>query len=160
MPSHWTYEETPPDGDLYQGDIILRTEPLLNVLGSVHRYFCDEKYLAFIVITQTCDLVVRGGECKASYINLAVVRSLESMMRGILDAKCKTPLAGVYYEDGRAEINELIERIINQNEQTLGLFYLEPDGDLKLAVGAVALLRVTIALRAQHYQDLKDARIG
>src|SRR5205807_2422402 len=43
-------------------------------------------------------------------------------------------------------INELLERIINQNEQTLGLFYLEPDGDLKLAVGAVALLRVTIVL--------------
>lgn len=82
------------------------------------------------------------------------------MMRGILDARCKTPLPGVYYEDGRAEIYELIERIINQNEQTLGLFYLEPDGDLKLAVGAVALLRVTIALRAQHYEDLKNARIG
>jgi hypothetical protein len=160
VPNHWTYQEKAPEGDLYQGDIILRTEPLLKVLGSVHGYFCDEKYLAFIIISQTCDLVLRNNECKAKYINLAVIRSLESMMPAVLNDSCKTPIPGVYYEDGRAEIKELIERVVNQNEQSLGLFYLEPDGDLKLAVGSAALLRVSIALRAEHYEIIKEARIG
>ena len=149
MPSHWTYEKKKkPKGDLYQGDIIQRTGPLLKVLGSVHTYFCDEKYLGFIVISQTCDLVVRGGQCKAKYINLAVIRSLESMMPSFLEEACGTGIPGVFYEDGRAEIKELVERIINQNEQALGLFYLEPDGDLRLAVESLALLRVSIALRS------------
>ena len=121
MPSHWTYKET-PEGDLYQGDIIIRAEPLLAVLGSVHSYFCDEKYLGFTVTSQTCDLVLRKGKCKARYINLAVIRSLESMLPTLFGDGCKTAIDGVYYKDGRAEIRELIERIINQNEDVLGLF--------------------------------------
>lgn len=113
MPSHWTYEEKRPDGDLFQGDIIERTKPLLDVLGLVHSYFCDEKYLGFIVLSQTCDLVTRGSECKAKYINLAVIRTLESMMPTFLRDMCGTVIPGVYYEDGRADVKELIERIIN-----------------------------------------------
>ncbi|QDV38076.1 hypothetical protein [Tautonia plasticadhaerens] len=162
MPSHWTYEKRKkPTGDLYQGDIIQRSERLLKVLGTIHKYFCDDKYLGFIVISQTCDLVVRGGECKAKYINLAVIRSLESMMPTFLGDACATNIPGVYYDDGRREIKELVTRIINQNEQALGLFYLEPDGDLKLAVESVALLRVSIALRSkEHYRIIKAARVG
>lgn len=161
MPSHWTYEEKLPDNDLYQGDIIRRTGPLLKVLGSVHGYFCDEKYLGFIVVSQTCDLVMRTGECKAKYINLAVIRSLESMMPSFLQDVCGTIMPGVYFEEGRGDVKALIERIINQNEQALGLFYLEPDGDLQIAVESVVLLRVSIALRSrEHYRIVQEARLG
>lgn len=161
MPSHWTYEQDRPEGDLFQGDIIERAEPLLAVLGSYHKYFCDEKYLCFIVVSQTCDLVVRGGECKTKYINLAAIRSLEALMPTFLEDACGTKIPGVYFENGRADIKELIARIINQNEQALGLFYLEPDGDLKLAVPSVALLRVSIALRSrEHYGIIAAARVG
>ncbi len=162
MPSHWTYEKKrKPSGDLYQGDIIDRTTSLLKVLGSVHGYFCDPKYLGFIVTSQTCDLVVRESVCKAKYINLAVIRSLESLLPTIIEDNCGTQIPGVYYKDGRGDIKNLVERIINQNEQTHGLFYLEPDGDLKLAVPSVAMLRISIALRSkEHYRIVKAARVG
>jgi hypothetical protein len=83
------------------------------------------------------------------------------MMPSFLEDACGTRVPGVYYDDGRADIKQLIERIINQNEQALGLFYLEPDGDLKLAVPSVALLRVSIALRSrEHYGVVAAARVG
>lgn len=161
MPSHWTYEDQRPQGDLYQGDIIDRTGPLLDVLSSVHRHFCDVKYLGFIIVSQTCDMIMRGDSCKTKYINLAVIRSLESLMPSFLEEACGTSVPGVYYEDGRGGVKDLIHRIINQNEQALGLFYLEPDGDLKIAVESVALLRVSIALQARkHYDIIRDARLG
>jgi len=75
VPNHWTYKPVSPDDDLSQGDIIARTEPVLNLLNGVHAYFCDPKYLCFIVLTQSCDLVMRGAACKARQIALGVVRA-------------------------------------------------------------------------------------
>ncbi len=62
MALHWTYCTFEPDSDLQQGDILSRTDELLTVLKNVHSYFCDERYLAFIVVTQSCDLVRRKKE--------------------------------------------------------------------------------------------------
>ena len=59
MALHWTYCTFDPSSDLQQGDILSRTDELLAVLKNVHSYFCDERYLAFIVVTQSCDLVRR-----------------------------------------------------------------------------------------------------
>lgn len=160
MPTHWTYDPLDPEEDLYQGDIIGRSDHLLKVLRPVHGYFCDPKYLGFLVISQTCDLVVRGGECKTRYINLAVIRSLDDVIPDLLDEECGTPIPGVLSEDKKSNAKQLIERIINQNEQAHGMLYLHPDGDVQIGVPSIALLRVSIALRAKtHYRTLKDARV-
>ena len=39
-------------------------------------------------------------------------------------------------------------------------FYLEPDGDLELAVPSTTLLRVSFALGVEHYETIKKARRG
>ncbi len=160
-PTHWTYREFKPDEDLLQGDILRRTEPLLKRLGDVHRHFCDEKYLAFIVVTQSCDLVMRGNACKAKHITLAVVRSFKSLIPDLLKELCGTPYEGFYDQDKRYEAEQQILKIINQNEQAHGMFYLYPDVQAGIAEHAVALLRVSIALRAhEHYALLKQSRVG
>jgi hypothetical protein len=162
LPTHWTYENFDSSADLYQGDIIARTEPLLRVLGAVHRHFCDEKYLAFLVTTQTCDLVLRKRQrCKAKHINLAVIRSLEDLIPGLLEEECGSAFKGVYRLEAEDEARKLLARILNQNEQAHGIFYLHPDADVRIAVPAVSLLRVSIALRAaDHYAELRQARCG
>ena len=78
---HWTYSKVEEEDDLYQGDIIARSERLLDLFRRVHRHFCDEKYLGFLITTQTCDLVRRGLKaCKTKHINLAVIRSIDDLV--------------------------------------------------------------------------------
>lgn len=160
MPLHWTYADCAQENDLQQGDIVAPTDDLRSLFGEVHSHFCNPKYIAFAVLTQSCDLVRRKGTCSARHINLAVVRSLESVLRDLLDGECETALPGVYYEESKAKARMLLERIFNQNEQSLGVFYLHPYEAAGMAVPAVILLRVAIALRSQHYERIANARRG
>jgi hypothetical protein len=93
---------------------------------------------------------------------LAVIRDLESCLSQFFDSVCEKVLPGVYLKGSRGEAHQLLTRILNQNEQALGLFYLHPDVDtIGISDYAVALLRVTIALRAkEHYELLQRARKG
>lgn len=76
---HWTYAK-PETSDLSQGDVLLpSTELREKLLRPVHPYFAHQKYLAFMVTTQSCDLVLRGGKPSASHISIAPVRSLKAV---------------------------------------------------------------------------------
>lgn len=160
MPSHWTYDQCPPDDDLYQGDILKRTSGLEEILGQVHRYFLDPKFVSFVVVTQSCDLVCRGKLCKAEHINLAVVRELEPILPEIVGRIAGVGVPGVYRKAARLFALDLLKRVINQNELARGMFYLHPDGDVEIATPSVVLLRVSIAVRREHYNVLKKARCG
>jgi len=164
---HWTYRHVADKEELAQGDIIQPNAEIRGILGEAHKHFCDPKYSAFIVITQTCDLVRRDGEpCKSRYINIAVVRQLEDVLLSLLDTECvrvkiaNEILRGVYHENSLSTAERLLTRILNQNEHGLGLFYLHPDADIGIAVPSVALLQVNIALRKTHYDILLRNRSG
>lgn len=161
MPSHWTYNgDWNSDSDLDQGDIVLPTDGLSSLFAEVHPHFCDRKYVGYIVLTQSCDLVKRRGNCAARYINLGVIRQLDSVVCDLLGAVCKTVASGVYLTESRAEGRKLLGRLFNQNEQSLGLFYLHPDAEVGIGKPSVALLRIGVALRAEHYNLLQGARSG
>jgi hypothetical protein len=161
MSSHWTYRPFDKDSDLVQGDLIRRSDDLLAVLGEVHKFFCDPRYTAFAVLTQSCDLVRRGGDaCKAEHINLAVVRELETLLPRLLGESCGTGVANVFRKESRYCAQQILQKILNQNDQAHGLFYLHPDGDVGVATPSVIMLRVSIALRQQHYDLLKQSRCG
>jgi hypothetical protein len=163
-PSHWTYTLFEADDDIYQGDIIGRTPELLDILQDSHKYFCDEKYLCFVVVTQSCDLVLRGkkgqGSCKARQIALCVVRAMDQILFDVLSDVCGTDARGIYRQEAKLEAKLFLERVINQNEQAHGLFYLHPDAAVGISEPAVAMLRVSIALKSDHYEILKAARVG
>lgn len=163
MALHWTYEDIEPTHkDLKQGDILYPTEELREVLTHIHPHFSAPKYLAFLVSTQCCDLVRRDGHsCKAGHISLAVIRDLETVIEKFLDRVCEGVSAGIYLQKSKGQGKELVNRILNQNEQAIGLFYLHPDETCGIAEEAVALLRVTVSLRAEeHYGILEEARRG
>jgi len=164
MTPHWTYEKIEGDqAPLRQGDILWPKPELRTVFEEVHPHFCDAKYIAFIITTQSCDLVRRNGKpCKADYINLAVVRDLESCLSQFFDNVCEKVSSRVYLKGSKSEAYQLLTRILNQNEHALGLFYLHPDTDtIGISDYAVALLRVSVALRAkEHYEVLQKARTG
>lgn len=159
MPTHWTYDALRDDPSLAQGDIIEPTDELRSVFQQVHEHFQDEKYVAFIVLTQSCDLV-RRPECSAQHITLGVVRELSSVAEDFLKVACPTGFPGVYNASQKLDAKKLFSRLLNQNEQSIGLFYLHPDADVGIAVPSVAILRVSIALRSTHYPILVSSRRG
>jgi len=160
MPTHWTYVEVAADADLMQGDILVPTDALREIFTEVHPHFINSKYIGFLVTTQSCDLVRRGGACSTRYINIAVVRELDDVLHDFLSHVCKPVAAQVYLHEQKAEAHRLLQRLFNQNEQALGLFYLHKDADAGIAVPAVALLRVGVTLRSTHYDALVRAREG
>ena len=157
---HWTYAEIADGSDLQQGDI-LQPHELRGLFGDVHKHFCDAKYLAFVVATQSCDLVRRGGpEEGGKYIALATVRSLAAVTPKLLGSLARPVAPGVFIDSVKDKAHKLFERIFNQNETALGLFYLHPHQSVGIAESAVAFLRVTVAVRREHYDLLVRARSG
>jgi hypothetical protein len=160
MPSHWTYEPCDTESDLHQGDILSISEELQFLFREVHPHFCDPKYLAFIILTQSCDLVRHKGVCTVRYINVAAVRSLSASLIALLDTVCESLKPGIYSDGDRNKAQLLLERIFNQNEHKLGLFYLFPDADVGIVEDAVAFLRISVAFRVEHYNILMRSRSG
>lgn len=160
MPAHWTYETVSSESDLCQGDILAPTEGLRSVFQQVHPHFLDPKYTSFLIITQSCDLVIRKGQIDTKYISIAVVRPLEAVLHDCLSIVCKPVAEGVYLKETKGEAFRLLERVFNQNEQALGLFYLHADSEGGIDIPSVALLRVAVTLRADHYPILRSARRG
>ncbi len=160
MAVHWTYETFQPQDDLRQGDILQPTAELQELLQKWHKHFLDAKYLAFMVVTQTCDLVRRREQCPSRYINLAVIRALDEVLPRLLDSTCRCVAPSCYSEDQKSKARNLLERIFNQNEQAFGLFYLYPDAQAGIGDDAVALLRVSVAFRSEHYDVFRSARRG
>ncbi len=160
MPTHWTYNYVASDEDLIQGDILAPTEDLRAIFKEVHPHFLNLKYTGFLVTTQSCDMVRRGKSCSTRYLNIAVIRQLEDVLHNFLAHVCKTVVNRVYLQESKGAANHLLQRIFNQNEQALGLFYLHEDADAGIAVPSVALLRVGVTLRAEHYNILVESRRG
>lgn len=162
MPEHWTFADgVCRDSDLEQGDILYPSVGLVKLFKEVHPHFADSKYLGFLVATQTCDLVRRkGGVPKARYIELAVIRPLAQVLPKLI-AHVARPVGGNRFRlSDREEAKRLLERIFNQNEQSLGLFFIYPAASLRIGESAVAMLRVTIAVKNEHYSLLSEARVG
>ncbi len=161
MPRHWTYQDVGADDDLEQGDILLPADrDLQDLFGTVHPHFTNEKYRGFTVITQSCDLYLRNGRCAARHINLAVIRELSDILFPLLDTVCESAAPGVYYAEKKRRAKELLERVFNQNEAALGLFYLHPDPKAEIYEPAVVLLRVSVAFRVEAYDTIRQARCG
>ncbi|MDY6951013.1 MAG: hypothetical protein SWE60_05845 [Thermodesulfobacteriota bacterium] len=161
---HWTYKSWKDDSDLQQGDILEPTEKLLSLFTEIHPHFTRGKYRAFLVLTNSCDMVKRknlGGRCGTRHISLSVVRSLPDIISDSLKKQFGFLAPGIYDHGMKRTVNALAERLVNQNENSLGLFYLHPDIDSGISVHSVAILRVAISVKAnEHYDKLADARIG
>jgi hypothetical protein len=160
MPSHWTYGNFMEEDDLLQGDILTRTPELIGLFREIHPHFCHEKYLGFMVMSQSCDLVKRGEVCSSPHINLAAIKPLSSILHSLIGTVCEPVSPGVFSEKQRNKANDLLARIFNQNEQKLGLFYLFPEADIGLAEDSVVLLRICIAFRSEHYDIFRQSRRG
>lgn len=158
---HFTYERS-TSTSLQQGDLIRRTPDVETILRQVHPHFSEEKYRYFVILTQSCDLVLRDGEhCKARYISIAPVRSINDVAKKILNAVHFTELERRLQfasEDRKTKAIQAFERIFNNNEAPYFYFYQEPK--LGLSEDYCAILSLSIAVKSElHYESLLEARV-
>ena len=152
---HFTYKRNADMGSLCQGDILIITDDLRNILKDVHPYFQNDHYKYFMVLTQSCDLVRRDGKrCKSPYRTLAAIRSYDDFLK-------KEFVSGKYVEvvddfllmdsKNRERASQLVERLYNNTESDY--FFLYKDEALDFPESMVASLKVSIALKSEKHYD-------
>lgn len=151
---HFTYKENPDMTSLCQGDVIIKTKELSELLGEVHPYFLSDNYKYFMVLSQSCDLVRRGKKCKTPYITLAAVRDYGDFLQRILVSKHYAELLnGMLLIDARSKdkVLQFVERVYNNTESDY--FFLYKEESLGFPKTMVAFLKVSIAIKSELHYD-------
>jgi hypothetical protein len=139
---------------LRQGDLLEKTEGLSEAIRQAHSYYADAPdYTHFLVLTQSCDLVLRSGKTpKSPYITLAAVRPLQNA----LDRKVEKYTApGIEFpikiceRERRGMVDQFLERILHNTEE--GFFFFRAGSAPTLTDDSCAFLPLSIALRSSHY---------
>jgi hypothetical protein len=141
-----------PD-ELRQGDVLERSDILRCAIGKAHQYYADgEGYDYFLVLTPSCDLAVRNGECKSRYISLAAVRPLSVLVeRELGKYKRSLKVPGQFCNlDRKDRAAQFVERLLHNTEE--GYLFL-PGEFFADEIDRCAFLHLSVALRAsEHYQ--------
>lgn len=147
---------------LTQGDVIARTDDVIERLQQAHQYYADApQYSHFVVLTQSCDLVKRRGDFKAPYITIAAAKPFRNIIQEYFDDKSKSIKGAEFTFHSSALIEkarQLVERHLNNTEPEY--FFLPKSGNPNLPEDLLVFLRLTIALRKEHYDTLASAKIA
>lgn len=155
-----TYRLRPVDGELEQGDILTKTPDVLQIIREVHPHYLKSDYTHFLVLTQSCDLIRRKSTgCKSRYITLAAIRPLDLVVsREIEEHQDKfDKAANVCSDRHRFRLKQLVERIFNYNEHEY--FYLHPEAIGTFTDPSCAFLRLSVAIKTDHYDVCQRSRI-
>ena len=160
--AHFTYVDNIDLNSLKQGDVIKKTEHLSNIIQEVHPYFKESTYTHFLILTQSCDLVLRDGKCSSRYITIAAIRPLEEAVRrkakeltSTIIEKTTNQLIG---EKTYSKLSDFLTSLLNNNINDY--FYLHSEPAFDLIEPSVAFLRVSIALKSElHYDTCLSSKI-
>ena len=147
---------------LTQGDVIARTDEVVGKIGQAHQYYADAPdYTHFVVLTQSCDLVKRQGRFKAPYITVAAAKPLRGAIEKFFEHQSRN-VKGADFSFHSSSLmgkaKQLLERHINNTEPER--FFLPKSGHPNIPEDLVVFLRLTIALRQEHYDALAVAKIA
>ena len=155
---HFTYCQ--PSSDLQQGDILRRTDELIDIIKEYHSYYTKEDYTHFIILTQTCDLVRRKGTCSASYITLAAIRPFELVLKKEFKKYQNyfSKRAGVGNKKHKGRLKNFLESLMNNNHKEY--FYLHEEHDYGFNQSACVFLRLSVAIKSDvNYEKCLNSRI-
>ena len=161
---HFTYQK-PNFDTLNQGDILEKTPELAQLLEEVHPHYTNKKYTYFQVVTQSCDLSLRGNplRCSSRYITLTAVRSLNDIiLREIENIASRKVLLNDNYccsDEHKRRIEDFLKKLFNNNHKNY--FFLKKCPEYNLHEDSCTILHLSISVRAyEHYEKcLKAKRI-
>lgn len=164
MERHFTYAKELDKKNLRQGDILSKTNDLLNLIKDVHPHYSRDEYTHFQVLTQSCDLIRRGKDCKSRYISLAAVRGVDIVIERLLEEKIRNEdhikIDGKSFcpESYKHNLADSVKKIYNNNDKNLFFLKASPQDGLK--EDSCTFLHLSIAVRAyQHYDLCLSAKI-
>ncbi len=159
MPGHFIYDTLDPN-QLHQGDVLKRTDELVDLLKRIHRHYAEhDSYRYFLVLTQSCDLVRRDN---TAYITIAAVRPVEDVLsrearqyqewweepKRIIDA------------DAYNKLRLFGESLLNNNVSNYFYLHQVPEKDGIVTEPACAFLALSITLRIEHYDLCLAAKVA
>jgi hypothetical protein len=160
MPAHYVYRD-PDKTALNQGDVLQKTPDLVAHLRQFHAYYANhDDYKYFMVVTQTCDLVLRDGACGSPYITIAAVRPLEEVVRREA-ARHQVDWereAGVIRKKVEEKLVLFLSSLLDNNQDSY--FYLHQDVGLGIHQNCCAFLPLSVTLKIEHYQLCLEAKIA
>jgi hypothetical protein len=153
------YKKDVVEAELEQGDLLVPTDELSALLTKYHPYYAQHPENRFYaILTQSCDLVRRGGSFGARYILIAPVRSLRTVIHYEYDSKLLKPNSGDPFgtETVKADVERFLERILNNNEPTY--FHYFEENAVGLVEPMCAMLGLPISLKVEHYDIFLKSR--
>lgn len=149
--------------NLRQGDLLLKTPELANALAEAHPYYAEaDDYSHFLVLTQSCDLVRRGGECKSRYVTLCAVRPMALAAAREIEKIARNNVSDVPLVVGDASrrilAQQYLDRVINNTVD--GIFFIPKYSAPTVEEHLAAFLHLSVALGRQHYAVCLGAKIG
>ena len=158
---HFTY--APLDhAQLNQGDVLRRTPEIEGVLRNIHPHYMRKDHPFFIVLTQSCDLIRRGGSsCASRYVTLAAIRPLRLVLEREIQRFQYSSIErklGICNRARQPKMVQFAERLLNNNQEDY--FFLQRESGSGLEEDHCAFLQLSIALKTElHYDTLLDAKI-
>lgn len=149
-------------GSLCQGDVLEKTDDLIEVLKQAHGYYADAAdYTHFVVITQSCDLVRRGNKCKAPYITLAAAKPMRPIIEQELNARQKKVAKSDFtYQTTRSkrDLEMKLEKYLHNTVDEH--FFLPCDGSDSIPEDLIVFLRLSVALSKDHYEAMLVSKVA
>ena len=147
---------------LRQGDLLLKTDALKAAISVAHSYYAEaEDYTHFLVLTQSCDLVRRGGKPKSRYITVAAARPLSVVVARVLEKyrfpKFDFPFV-VCPSSNAVSAQHFLERLLHNTED--GYFFIRKDEARGINQDLCVFLPLSIALRVDHYDVCLSTKIA
>ena len=158
---HFTYAPSNQE-QLNQGDVLRRTPEVEQILAEVHPHYKRADYPFFIVLTQSCDLIRRGGRpCASRYVTVAAVRPLRLVLEREIRRFQYDPIEaklGICSRAQHPKMLQLAERLRNNNQDEY--FFLQREPGSGFEDDHCAFLQLSVALKAElHYETLLAAKI-
>jgi hypothetical protein len=148
---------------LQQGDLLIKNEQLCDVIRNAHPYYADaDDYTHFLVLTQSCDLVRRGGKKtpKSPYITLAAVRPFSILLERQLPKFSFKSIDGIQICDKAKEIfaHQFLEKLLHNTCD--GFFFIRKGCHPAISEDVCAFLALSVALRAEHYDNCLQSKVA
>lgn len=158
-PRHFAYA-TPNMSVLRQGDILRRSSDLIDVIAKWHPYFAKEQYRYFQILTQSCNLEQTDGRDPISHITLAAVRSVDEAISREARRHQEWWMSGLrcISDKNYDKLTHLVARLIDNIEP--GYFYFPEETEFGISGDNCTFLRLSIALKNEHFEICRRAKIA
>lgn len=147
---------------LMQGDLLKHNKLLGETLRKTFEHSTDiETIQYYVVLTQSCDLVIRNKKPKSQYITLAPVHNLDKAIKERTDKLKDNNIVSqlsICNSKDRTQTLQYVERLLNNSEKDY--FCLPRESHESFSKDHCISLNLTISISNKFYNHCLESKIG